>query len=99
MKKNIKWKTGYWVIKDENRYHISNREKQCVDLLLAGYSMKVIANILGISYRTTEYYVSNTRDKLNCPNKASLVKFFYNGAICRKISSRKTTRTKKKPKV
>lgn len=89
VKKKIKWKTGYWVVKDDIRYHISVREKQCIDLLLAGYSMKVSANILNISYRTIEYYLSNVRLKLNCPNKCSIVKFFYNGAVVRKVSNRK----------
>ncbi len=88
-KKKIRWKTGYWVVKDNIRYHISVREKQCIDLLLAGYSMKVSASILNISYRTIEYYLSNVRSKLNCPNKCSIVKFFYNGAVIRKVNNRK----------
>lgn len=49
------------------------RELDCIELLLFGYSYKCIANKLGLSTRTVEYYIENIKRKLNCTNKQMLI--------------------------
>lgn len=52
---------------------LSNRQIECCSLLVNGKTSKEIANLLGLSIRTVEYYISNVKVKLHCKNKAELI--------------------------
>lgn len=48
---------------------LSNREKQCVQLMLKGKSSKEIAEDLILSPRTVEHYFNHIKNKFNCQFK------------------------------
>jgi len=52
---------------------ISERELECLFLLLRNKSNKQIAAYLNLSVRTVEFYFSNLRNKLSCSNKYELL--------------------------
>ena len=51
---------------------LSQREKECLQLLLRGKAMKETASILHLSPRTVEHYIDSARDKLGCRYKNEL---------------------------
>jgi DNA-binding CsgD family transcriptional regulator len=53
----------------------SPREIECINLLLSGYNLKMIAYELKISYRTVETHIQHIKEKSGCRTKAELVKF------------------------
>jgi DNA-binding CsgD family transcriptional regulator len=53
---------------------LSDREEECLFLMLRGHTAKGIAQILNISFRTAEYHSNNLRKKLGCSRKSTLVK-------------------------
>jgi FixJ family two-component response regulator len=53
---------------------LSQRERQVVDLVVAGQSSKAIARTLTISYRTVELHRSHIFDKLGVQSVAELVR-------------------------
>lgn len=53
---------------------LSKRQMECCKLLLQGKTLKEIADALCLSARTVEYYIGNVKNKLNCKNKAELIK-------------------------
>lgn len=48
---------------------LSQREKECVRLLIKGKSMKETASILGLSPRTVEHYLEDVKRKFDCHYK------------------------------
>lgn len=52
---------------------LSPRERAVMDLVVNGQTNKAIANALGISPRTVEYYRSNVMTKLGARNRKELV--------------------------
>ena len=63
-----------------NKFKLTNRECECVFLLLRGKTAKEIAGLLSLSKRTVESYIENIKNKMNCQNKAEiLVKAISNG--------------------
>ena len=54
-------------------YNFTNRELECVPLLLKGMSAKQIAEQLNLSHRTVETYVNNLKTKTNTLNKNDLI--------------------------
>lgn len=52
---------------------ISNREYQCVELLLKGCSVKETCNILGIKARTCYSYLNHLKNKFNCVTRCQLL--------------------------
>lgn len=54
-------------------YHFTQREIDCIPLLMKGYSAKQIAENLGLSFRTIEMYINNLKEKTNTTNKIELV--------------------------
>ena len=52
---------------------LTQRQIECCQLLLKGNTSKQIAELLGLSSRTVEYYFGNIRTKLQCNNKAELI--------------------------
>ena len=68
----------YYKIKQlQQKYFLSARETQCLELILQNKLAKEIANYLNLTVRTTETYIDNLRRKLHCRNKNEImVKFF-----------------------
>ena len=56
-----------------NKYELTNREHECVFLLLRGKSAKEIGTLLSLSKRTVESYIENIKNKMNCKNKAEIL--------------------------
>jgi FixJ family two-component response regulator len=52
---------------------LSPRERQVMDLVVAGHSNKVIGTKLGISVRTVENHRAKLMDKMRCNNVSSLI--------------------------
>lgn len=53
--------------------YLSKREHQCIQFLLKGFTAKMIAKMTGLSYRTVEHYIDNTKIKLNVSSRAELI--------------------------
>lgn len=51
---------------------LTKREKACFLMLLENKSAKQIALDLGLSFRTVEFYLEKTKNKLNCFSKQEL---------------------------
>ncbi len=51
---------------------LSQRERDCLELLLQGKTAKETASILKLSSRTVESYFENMKKKLKCTNKGQL---------------------------
>lgn len=49
------------------------REAQCTYFFIKGHTMRAIAERLGLSARTVEFYLENIKTKLNCVNKSDLI--------------------------
>jgi DNA-binding CsgD family transcriptional regulator len=58
----------------QNGITLSEREEECLFLILRGHSAKSIANILNISERTAEFHTDNLKNKLDCHRKTHLLK-------------------------
>lgn len=52
---------------------LTQREVDCIQSLLKGFTAKQIGKNLGISRRTVENYLANTKNKLNVSTKAELI--------------------------
>jgi DNA-binding CsgD family transcriptional regulator len=68
----------YYKIKQlQQRYSLSCRETQCLELILQNKIAKEIANFLNLTTRTAETYIANLKRKLDCHSKNEImVKFF-----------------------
>ncbi len=53
--------------------YFTQREADCVFHLLQGKTMTEIGQILKLSPRTVEYYLTNIKKKLNCRKKNELI--------------------------
>lgn len=66
-------------IKPRNQHEeilLTPREAECIQYMLSGYSMKCVADILDLSPRTVEYYLSNAKNKTGYSNKNDLLRAF-----------------------
>jgi DNA-binding CsgD family transcriptional regulator len=54
-------------------YYFTDRELDCIRLLLSGYSAKVIGKTLNISHRTAEVHIINIKNKLEVTDKNQLI--------------------------
>ncbi|NRB10678.1 MAG: hypothetical protein HRU35_03575 [Rickettsiaceae bacterium] len=52
---------------------LSKRQQECLSLIMRGKTIKEIAYILGISYRTAEGHIQVIKHKLGCNNKSQLI--------------------------
>lgn len=73
---------NYEIVNDINRlnflttiygYSFTNRELECIPLLLKSMSAKQIAERLKLSYRTVEIYINNLKTKTGTSNKNDLI--------------------------
>jgi DNA-binding CsgD family transcriptional regulator len=53
--------------------HLSEREKELLVYLLSGYSIANSCKLMGLSLRTTEYYLTRVRRKLKFYSTAKMV--------------------------
>lgn len=56
-----------------NNVYLSNREAECLNLNMKGYSAKKIANYLQISQRTVESHMEHIKRKFKVRSKAELI--------------------------
>jgi DNA-binding CsgD family transcriptional regulator len=60
---------------------LSQREQECLALLIRGRVMKEIAFILGINARTVETHIANIKAKLGCTSKSQLIEKAINSGF------------------
>ncbi len=53
--------------------YLTQREADCMALLMKGHTNLSVAKQLKLSARTVEFYIKNMRQKLGCHNKAHLI--------------------------
>ena len=58
-----------------NGQYLTQREAECVTLLLQGFTMKKIGELLELSPRTIEYYLKRVKERLDCRNKKELIRY------------------------
>lgn len=51
----------------------TQRERDCIQGLLAGLSAREMADRLGLSPRTTEHHIENIKNKIGCSKKSELI--------------------------
>jgi DNA-binding CsgD family transcriptional regulator len=56
---------------------LSGREMECLALGFCGFSAKHIGELLGISYRTVEFFLQSCYQKLNCRGKQQALELMY----------------------
>lgn len=78
---DLQLNTLHYMLNDNrNKYALTNRECECIFLLIRGKTAKEIGALLSLSKRTVESYIENIRNKMNCKNKSEiLVKAVLNG--------------------
>ena len=62
----------------ENDQHLTERERQVLELIVEGNSNKEIALDLGISPKTVSVHRTNIMSKLNVQNTVELIRFATN---------------------
>ena len=67
---------------------LTERQQECLSLLIRGKTAKQIANILDISLRTVEEHIIKIKQKLNCYNKSQLVEKAIDSGFLYYIPSR-----------
>jgi DNA-binding CsgD family transcriptional regulator len=55
------------------KYRFSKKQIECIQLIRKGLTAKQAARVLGISYRTYEWYTAEIRQKLECNNQRELM--------------------------
>jgi DNA-binding CsgD family transcriptional regulator len=58
---------------DSLNFKLSKRQVDCLFYLVKGKTMKQIASILGLSYKTVEHYLETVKNKLSCHSRAELI--------------------------
>jgi len=56
-----------------NDVYFSKQESKCLHLLVTGKTIKLIAQHMGLSPRTVEFYLENIKRKLNVKTKSELI--------------------------
>ena len=67
---------------------LTDRQQECLFLLIRGKSAKQIANILAVSLRTVEDHIIKIKQKLNCYNKSQLIEKAIDSGFLYYISSK-----------
>lgn len=57
--------------------YFTQREAECMVLLLRGKTINKVAEKLGLSPRTVEFYLKNMKIKLGCRTKFELIDLIY----------------------
>lgn len=56
---------------------IPKREQQCLQFTIQGYTAKMIAKELGLSYRTIESYLDNLKTRLGANSRRELIQIAF----------------------
>lgn len=64
---------SYFLSDPPTQEYLTQREAECVYLLLQGMTMKRIGATLSLSPRTIEFYLKRIKIKLNCNSKHELI--------------------------
>lgn len=67
----------YFIKSEKGDYPITKREAQCLYYLCQGMTMKEIAIILKINWRTVDYYINNVKTKMDISSTNHLLQTFY----------------------
>lgn len=67
----------YKIRQMQKRYTLSNRQLQCLELILQNKIAKQIAYTLNLTTRTVETYIDHLRKKLGCRTKNEIVVKFF----------------------
>jgi len=70
--KEIKY-SEYKLYNIANKYHLSRREVQCLDLIMQNKINKEIAYALGLKQKTIDIYIERLKNKLRCRTKLELI--------------------------
>lgn len=70
---SINYIDKYSFLAELYRYQFTQREIECLPLLIKGCTSKQIAEFLEISHRTVEDYVNNIKHKMNVETKNELI--------------------------
>ena len=54
------------------------REKQCMEYLLKGFTMKEVGKIMNITHQTVETHVANMKNKLGFSNTKKMIFYIHN---------------------
>lgn len=64
---------AYYIGTNENPFCLSPRELECLFLTLRSMTAKQIAEQLGLSKRSVEFYIDNIKNKMGCTTKSELI--------------------------
>ncbi len=56
---------------------LTGRQKECLYLLLQGFSAKMIAQKLGLSSRTIETHIEGIKNRLGCFRKSEIIEYGF----------------------
>ena len=70
-----------FLILNNTQVELSKRELDCLAAIFKGLSAKKIADNLQLSKRTVESYIENLKIKMNCNNKADMIKSILNNNL------------------
>lgn len=71
-RKNKSMQASYFIGAND-KFHLTNRQSECLFLLLRGKTIKEIAKFLRLSPRTIEDFVNQLKDRFNCQTKSELI--------------------------
>jgi len=57
----------------QNNIKLTQRQLECLYYLVKGLTAKDTGEVMGLSYRTIEFYLKNTKAKLNCKSRVELI--------------------------
>lgn len=64
---------SYEIVESFNERQLTSKETECLYYLIRGYTAKMIARVLLISYRTVENHIEQLKIKFKCNTKAELI--------------------------
>ena len=84
--KNIKRRKSrrYYLQNDVSHLYLTQREAECIFLILQGYTLKETATELSLSPRTIEFYFKRIKEKFGCNNRANLIKLLMQNLMMEK---------------
>ncbi|SRR3989339_992778 len=64
---------NYFLCEPFTNIYFTQREIECITLLINGHSNRKVSEILGLSERTVEFYIRNMREKTGTLSKNALI--------------------------
>ncbi len=82
---------NYYLEEPFHHIYFTQRELDCLQLLLQGKTNRYVADQLALSERTVEFYIRNMREKTGTTSKQALLEFMSKMNIYEKKSDKKFT--------